>query len=133
TGGMGAYSPAPVVTPEVARRIEEEAIRPTLAGLAAEGRRFTGFLYAGLMISPDGTPKVLEFNVRFADPETQPIMLRLRSDLVRLPDAALDHRLAGVHAEWDPRKAVGIVLAAPGYPGSVDTGAVIAGLETVEE
>ena len=132
TGGMGAYSPAPVVTPEVAERIEKEVIRPTLAGMAAEGRRFTGFLYAGVMMMRDGTPKVLEFNVRFGDPETQPIMLRLRSDLVELLNAALDHRLRELQVEWDPRKAVAVVLAAGGYPGTVEPGAIIGGLDVVD-
>ena len=132
TGGMGAYSPAPVVTPEIAGRIENEIIKPTLAGLAAEGRRFTGFLYAGVMVMPDGTPKVLEFNVRFGDPETQPIMLRLRSDLVELLNAALDHRLRELQVEWDPRKAVAVVLAAGGYPGTVEPGAIIGGLDVVD-
>lgn len=132
TGGMGAYSPAPVVTPEVAARIENEVIKPTLAGLAAEGRRFTGFLYAGVMMMADGTPKVLEFNVRFGDPETQPIMMRLRSDLVELLNAALDHRLHAVEADWDPRKSVGIVLAAGGYPGTVDTGEIVGGLDVTD-
>ncbi len=128
TGGMGAYSPAPVVTPEIAARIEREVIVPTLAGLAAERRRFTGFLYAGIMVMPDGTPKVLEFNVRFGDPETQPIMLRLRSDLLDLLEAALDQRLPDAEAEWDSRCAVGIVLAAGGYPGKVRSGDRIDGL-----
>jgi phosphoribosylamine--glycine ligase len=132
TGGMGAYSPAPVVTPEIAARIEAEVIRPTLAGMAAEGRRFTGFLYAGVMVMPDGTPKVLEFNVRFGDPETQPIMLRLTSDLRQLLDAALDGRLDDVALRWDDRVALGIVLAAPGYPASPRTGETIDGLDTAD-
>jgi phosphoribosylamine--glycine ligase len=128
TGGMGAYSPAPVVTPEIDARVRREVIEPTLAGMAADGMPFTGFLYAGLMIGRDGTPKVLEFNVRFGDPETQPIMLRLRSDLVELIEAALDGRLAEVSADWDPRPAIGIVLAAPGYPEAPRTGLPIDGL-----
>ena len=132
TGGMGAYSPAPVVTDAIAARIEAEVIRPTLAGMASEGRPFTGFLYAGVMVMPDGTPKVLEFNVRFGDPETQPIMMRLSSDLVDLIDAALDGRLEVAHARWDPRAAIGIVMAAEGYPASVRTGDVIDGLDRVD-
>ncbi len=129
TGGMGAYSPAPVVTPEVERRILDEVIRPTLAGMAAEGAPFIGFLYAGLMIAADGTPKVIEFNVRFGDPETQPILLRLKSDLVELVEAALQGRLDRIHADWDPRPAIGIVIAAQGYPGRVRSGDAIDGLE----
>jgi phosphoribosylamine--glycine ligase len=133
TGGMGAYSPAPVVTPDIAARIDREVIRPTLAGMAAEGRRFTGFLYAGVMVMPDGTPKVLEFNVRFGDPETQPIMLRLRSDLVDLLEAAIDGQLDHVDVQWDARACVGIVIAAAGYPASVRTGDVILGLDGVDD
>jgi len=129
TGGMGAYSPAPVVTPAVERRILKEVIEPTLAGMAAEGAPFIGFLYAGLMITPEGAPKVIEFNVRFGDPETQPIMLRLKSDLVDILEAALDGRLDQVSIAWDPRPALGIVLAAPGYPASPRLGGVIHGLE----
>jgi len=129
TGGMGAYSPAPVVTPALHLRIMDEVIWPTVRGLAAEGMPYTGFLYAGLMIAPDGTPRVLEFNCRFGDPETQPIMARLRSDLVELCDAALDGRLNEVQAEWDPRAAVGVVLAAGGYPESARKGDPIAGLD----
>jgi phosphoribosylamine--glycine ligase len=128
TGGMGAYSPAPVVTPQVHDRIMREVIEPTVRGMAAEGRPYTGFLYAGVMIGADGTPKVLEFNVRFGDPETQPIMLRLKSDLVALCDAALDGRLDEMRAEWDPRAALGVVMAAGGYPGPYRTGDVIEGL-----
>jgi phosphoribosylamine--glycine ligase len=131
TGGMGAYSPAPVVTPEVERRILREVIEPTLAGMAAEGAPFIGFLYAGLMIGKDGAPKVIEFNVRFGDPETQPIMLRLRSDLFDLIEAALDGRLDQAQATWDPRPAIGVVLAAGGYPGKVRSGDAIAGLDAV--
>jgi phosphoribosylamine--glycine ligase len=129
TGGMGAYSPAPVVTEAMHERIMREVIWPTVRGLAAEGTPYTGFLYAGLMIAADGTPNVLEFNCRFGDPETQPIMARLRSDLVGLCEAALDGRLDQVAAEWDPRAAVGVVLAAGGYPESVRKGDVIEGLE----
>jgi phosphoribosylamine--glycine ligase len=122
TGGMGAYSPAPVVTREVEYRVLREVIEPTIRGMAAEGAPFIGFLYAGLMIAPDGTLKVLEFNVRFGDPETQPIMMRLRSDLVDLVEAALDGRLDQVEAQWDPRPALGVVMAARGYPGTPRTG-----------
>ncbi|MEZ5445987.1 MAG: phosphoribosylamine--glycine ligase [Gammaproteobacteria bacterium] len=129
TGGMGAYSPAPVVTAEVHARIMREVIAPTLRGMRAEGRRYRGFLYAGLMLAPDGSPKVLEFNCRFGDPETQPILMRLRSDLVDLCESALDGRLDGVHAEWDPRVALGVVLAAGGYPGTVIKGDPIRGLD----
>ncbi|MEJ2380367.1 MAG: phosphoribosylamine--glycine ligase [Gammaproteobacteria bacterium] len=133
TGGMGAYSPAPVVTPELHQRIMEQVIRPTVAGMAAEGCPYTGFLYAGLMIGDDGIPKVLEFNCRFGDPETQPIMLRMRSDLVGLCLAALETRLDRVHAEWDDRPALGVVMAAGGYPGHYATGEVISGLPDREE
>jgi phosphoribosylamine--glycine ligase len=129
TGGMGAYSPAPVVTDALHRRVMDEVIWPTVRGLAAEGMPYTGFLYAGLMIAPDGTPNVLEFNCRFGDPETQPILARLRSDLVELCEAALEGRLDGTRAEWDPRAAVGVVLAAGGYPESVRKGDPIAGLD----
>jgi len=129
TGGMGAYSPAPVVTADVERRILDEVIRPTLAGMAAEGAPFTGFLYAGLMIGRDGAPKVIEFNVRFGDPETQPIMLRLESDLADLVLAALEKRLEGKSVRWDPRPAIGVVIAAHGYPAKVRTGDVIEGLD----
>ncbi len=132
TGGMGAYSPAPVVTPAIHERVMNEVILPTVAGMAAEGNAFTGFLYAGLMIAPDGTSRVLEFNVRFGDPETQPVMCRLRSDLVELCLAAVDGRLDGVTAAWDERTALGVVLAAGGYPGSYRQGDVIAGLTAVE-
>ena len=129
TGGMGAYSPAPVVTKAVDQRIVDEVIRPTLEGMAAEGAPFTGFLYAGLMIGRDGAPKVIEFNVRFGDPETQPIMLRLESDLAELVLAALDGDLAGRSARWDPRAAIGVVIAAHGYPGKVRNGDAISGLD----
>ncbi|MDI3262581.1 MAG: phosphoribosylamine--glycine ligase [Fulvimonas sp.] len=129
TGGMGAYSPAPVVTPAVERRILDEVIEPTLAGMAAEGAPFIGFLYAGLMIDRAGNPKVIEFNVRFGDPETQPIMLRLKSDLVELIEAALDGELHHTRAQWDARPAIGVVMAAAGYPGKVRSGDVIEGLD----
>ena len=128
TGGMGAYSPAPVVTPDVHTRIMDEVIYPTVQGMAAEGHPYKGFLYAGLMIDGDGIPKVIEFNCRFGDPETQPIMLRMKSDLVALCNAAIDGRLNECHSEWDERASVGIVLAAGGYPGSYRKGDVISGL-----
>jgi phosphoribosylamine--glycine ligase len=130
TGGMGAYSPAPVVTPEVHDLIMKQVIEPTISGMAAEGNSFTGFLYAGVMVSPEGEIKVLEFNVRFGDPETQPIMMRLRSDLVDLLDAALDGKLDTASSDWDPRAALGVVLAAGGYPMDYAKGMVIAGLPT---
>ena len=129
TGGMGAYSPAPVVTEAIHERIMREVIEPTVKGLAADGTPYTGFLYAGLMIAQDGTPNVLEFNCRFGDPETQPIMTRLVSDLTELCDAALDGRLDEVRATWDARAAVGVVLAAGGYPDSIRKGDVIRGLD----
>ena len=129
TGGMGAYSPAPVVTPALHARIMREVIRPTLAGLTAEGMPYTGFLYAGLMIAKDGTPYVLEFNCRFGDPETQPVLSRLKSDLVTLCEAALAGRLDEVDAEWDPRAALGVVLAAQGYPDEPRMGDAIEGLD----
>lgn len=129
TGGMGAYSPAPVVTPEVEQRILDEVIGPTLRGMAAEGAPFIGFLYAGLMIDKSGTPRVIEFNVRFGDPETQPIMMRLKSDLVELIQSALDGRLDSTTARWDSRPSMGVVMAAGGYPGKVRGGDVIEGLE----
>ncbi len=130
TGGMGAYSPAPVVSDEIHQRIMEQVIRPTVDGMAKEGNDYTGFLYAGLMISEDGQPKVIEYNCRFGDPETQPIMLRLQSDLVALCDAALDGKLDEVETKWDSRAAVGVVLAAGGYPGSYNKGLAISGLDT---
>jgi phosphoribosylamine--glycine ligase len=132
TGGMGAYSPAPVVTAEVERRILAEVIEPTLRGMAAEGAPFIGFLYAGLMIDKTGTPRVIEFNVRFGDPETQPIMMRLKSDLVELIQAALDGRLASTTARWDSRPAIGVVMAAGGYPGKVRSGDLIEGLDVAQ-
>ncbi len=125
TGGMGAYSPAPVVTAEIHHRIMDQVISPTVAGMAAEGNDYTGFLYAGLMIMADGTPKVIEYNCRFGDPETQPIMLRLQSSLVDLCQAAVTGSLEQVEAQWDPRPAVGVVLAAGGYPDSYHKGDVI--------
>jgi phosphoribosylamine--glycine ligase len=129
TGGMGAYSPAPVVTPAIHDRVMREVMWPTVHALAAEGTPYLGFLYAGLMIGADGTPRVLEFNCRFGDPETQPILARLRSDLTVLCDAALDGRLDQATVDWDPRAAVGVVLAAGGYPEAVRMGDVIDGLE----
>jgi len=131
TGGMGAYSPAPVVTPALHARVMAEVIEPTLAGMAQDGIPYTGFLYAGLMIKPDGPVKVLEFNCRFGDPETQPIMLRLNSDLVALCQAALDGKLDQVQAQWDPRAALGVVLAAGGYPSDYRKGDAISGLAPV--
>jgi phosphoribosylamine---glycine ligase len=133
TGGMGAYSPAPVVTPEIHHRIMDQVIRPTVRGMAAEGCPYTGFLYAGLMISEDGTPRVLEYNCRFGDPETQPIILRLRSDLVDICLAALDRRLHQAKAEWDERVALGVVMAAGGYPINYRKGDQIHGLPDHEE
>jgi len=129
TGGMGAYSPAPVVTPEVHARVMREVMWPTVKALAAEGTPYVGFLYAGLMIDATGAPKVLEFNCRLGDPETQPVLARLRSDLTVLCDAALDGRLARAQPEWDPRAAVGVVLAAQGYPEAVRKGDVVHGLD----
>ncbi|WP_405236589.1 phosphoribosylamine--glycine ligase [Lentisalinibacter orientalis] len=129
TGGMGAYSPAPVVTPAIERRIMDEVIRPTIDGLAADGVDYLGFLYAGLMIDETGAPRVLEFNCRFGDPETQPIMVRLQSDLVELCEAALEGRLADAKAEWDPRASLGVVMAAGGYPEDYPKGDAIEGLD----
>ena len=129
TGGMGAYSPAPVVTPEIHQRVMDEVIMPTLRGMAAEGNDYTGFLYAGLMIDASGAPRVIEFNCRFGDPETQPIMMRLESDLCQLCDAALDGQLAAATPRWDPRPAIGVVMAAGGYPGSYQSGKAISGLD----
>jgi len=128
TGGMGAYSPAPVVTPALHDRIMNDIMVPTVAGLAADGTPYTGFLYAGIMVAADGTPKVLEFNCRFGDPETQPILFRMRSDLVTLCLAAVAGRLGAERCEWDPRAALGVVLAAAGYPGSYRKGDTISGL-----
>ncbi|CAM4285927.1 phosphoribosylamine--glycine ligase [Vibrio astriarenae] len=132
TGGMGAYSPAPVVTPEIHNRIMDEVIYPTVRGMAAEGHPYTGFLYAGLMIDSEGTPKVIEYNCRFGDPETQPIMMRMESDLVELCLAAIDQKLDQAESKWDPRASIGIVLAAGGYPAAYNKGDVISGLPTTE-
>ncbi|MDE9463006.1 phosphoribosylamine--glycine ligase [Xenorhabdus bovienii] len=128
TGGMGAYSPAPVVTDEVHQRVMEKVIYPTVEGMAAEGHTYIGFLYAGLMIDKQGEPKVIEFNCRFGDPETQPIMMRLRSDLVDLCLAGAQGQLSGKTSEWDTRPALGVVLAAGGYPANYAKGDVISGL-----
>ena len=128
TGGMGAYSPAPVVTPEIHRRVMEEVINPTLKGMREDGNEYTGFLYAGLMIAKNGDIKVLEYNCRFGDPETQPIMMRLQSDLVELCLAALDKSLDRMTTAWDPRAALGVVLAAGGYPDDYGKGHIIDGL-----
>ena len=132
TGGMGAYSPAPIVTPEMHKKVMEEVINPTLKGMRDDDTPYTGFLYAGLMISKDGSIKVLEYNCRFGDPETQPIMMRLKSNLVDLCLAALDKDLANTTTEWDSRPALGVVLAAGGYPDSYKKGDVISGLPTKE-
>jgi len=132
TGGMGAYSPAPVVTPELHDRIMTEVIEPTVRGMAMEGCRYVGFLYAGVMVTADG-PKVLEYNCRLGDPETQPLIMRLRSDLVKLCEAALDGRLREIEADWDPRPALGVVMTAAGYPGAYRKGDVIEGLPRHDE
>ncbi len=132
TGGMGAYSPAPVVTADVYQRIMNEVIYPTVEGMATEGNDYTGFLYAGLMIDKRGAPKVIEYNCRFGDPETQPIMLRLKSDLVKLCEAALAGTLDQCSTEWDERAAIGVVLAAGGYPGNYNKGDEIFGLPDEE-
>ena len=132
TGGMGAYSPAPIVTDEIHQRVMDEVINPTLKGMSDDGMPYTGFLYAGLMIKPDGELKVLEYNCRFGDPETQPIMMRLKSDLVELCEAALTQDLANISTEWDERSALGVVLAAGGYPDSFPKGNVISGLPEIE-
>lgn len=132
TGGMGAYSPAPVVTDEIHQRVIDEVIRPTVDGMAAEGNTYTGFLYAGLMIAPDGSSKVLEYNVRFGDPETQPIMLRMQSDLAELCLAAIDGKLDQHETRWDERCSLGVVLAAGGYPESYNKGDVIEGLDGLD-
>lgn len=133
TGGMGAYSPAPVVTDEIHARVMETVIMPTVNGMQADGNRYRGFLYAGLMIDADGNSKVLEFNCRFGDPETQPIMLRLKSDLVELCLAACNGELGGKTTEWDSRASVGVVMAAGGYPASYDKGDVITGIPAEED
>jgi phosphoribosylamine---glycine ligase len=129
TGGMGAYSPAPIVTPQLQQRIMREVIEPTLRGLRSDGNPYLGFLYAGLMIAADGTPNVLEFNCRFGDPEAQPILMRLQSDLVELCEAALAGTLQGHEIRWDARAALGVVMAAGGYPEAYRTGDPIRGLE----
>jgi phosphoribosylamine--glycine ligase len=133
TGGMGAYSPAPVVTPEIHARVMREVIMPTINGMAADGIVYTGFLYAGLMIKPDGSMRVLEFNCRMGDPETQPIMLRLKSNFIELVDAAIDGRLNQVEADWDRRVALGVVMAAANYPDTPRRGDVIHGLSAPTE
>jgi phosphoribosylamine--glycine ligase len=130
TGGMGAYSPAPVVSAAVHQRVMQEIIEPTVRGMAADGAAFTGFLYAGLMIDSAGIPRVIEFNVRFGDPETQPVMLRLRSDLVDLIESALEGRLDRAQAAWDPRPSLGVVMAAARYPNTPRTGDLIEGLDS---
>lgn len=132
TGGMGAYSPAPVVTESVYQRIMDKVIKPTVEGMAADGRPYTGFLYAGLMIDAAGDSKVVEYNCRFGDPETQPILMRLQSDLVELCDAALDKRLNEVDVKWDQRAAVGVVMAAGGYPEAYNKGDEISGIAQAE-
>ncbi|SME95853.1 MULTISPECIES: phosphoribosylamine--glycine ligase [unclassified Pseudomonas] len=129
TGGMGAYSPAPVVTSDVHQRVMDQVIWPTVRGMAEEGNVYTGFLYAGLMIDKAGNPKVIEFNCRFGDPETQPVMLRLESSLVLLIEAAFAEALDKVEAQWDPRPSLGVVLAAGGYPGDYAKGDAISGLD----
>ena len=131
TGGMGAYSPAPVVTPEIHARVMREVVDPTVQGMIRDGIPFTGFLYAGLMIDASGAPKVIEFNVRFGDPETQPVLLRLQSDLVELVEAAIDGKLDGVQAHWDPRPSLGVVMASRPYPDTPVSGEVISGLDAV--
>lgn len=133
TGGMGAYSPAPIIDEALHQRIMNEVMIPTVEGMAAEGAPYTGFLYAGVMVTADGTPKVLEFNCRFGDPETQPIMMRLQSDLVDLCFAALDQKLNSTSAQWDSRVALGVVLAAGGYPGNYRKGDIISGLDKVSD
>ncbi len=131
TGGMGAYSPAPVVTPEVHARVMREVVNPTVQGMLKDGIPFTGFLYAGLMIDANGAPKVIEFNVRFGDPETQPVMLRLESDLLDLLEAGIDGKLDSTHAQWNPQPSLGVVMAAKPYPEAPITGDVISGLGNV--
>jgi len=133
TGGMGAYSPAPVISDELHKTAMETVIRPTIRGMAEQGMPFTGFLYAGLMISPEGKTRVLEFNVRFGDPETQPIMMRLQSDLAELCLAAVNGNLDQVEAKWDPRPALGVVMAAGGYPDTYSKGHVISGLDSANQ
>lgn len=132
TGGMGAYSPAPVVTPDITQKIMDLVIRPTLEGMKSDGANYTGFLYAGLMIMPDGTPRVIEFNCRMGDPETQPIMVRLKSDLVGICKATLDGTLGEQQLTWDPRASLGVVMAAGGYPNDYAMGKAIAGLDVAD-
>ena len=132
TGGMGAYSPAPVVTPDIEARIMDEVIRPTLEGMKEDGAPYLGFLYAGLMVMADGTPKVIEFNCRLGDPETQPILMRLKSDLANICKATLDGTLSNVTANWDERAALGVVMAAGGYPASYAKGKAISGLDVAD-
>ena len=131
TGGMGAYSPAPVVTPEVHARVMREIVNPTVQGMLADGIPFTGFLYAGLMIDASGAPKVIEFNVRFGDPETQPVMLRLQSDLLELVEAAIDGTLDQAAARWTAQPSLGVVMASRPYPDTPITGDLISGLDAV--
>lgn len=133
TGGMGAYSPAPVVTEEMHQKILDQVINPTVDGMKQEGYPFSGFLYAGIMVTPDGTPKVLEYNVRFGDPETQPIMMRLESDLVELCNAAIDKKLEGKTTQWANATSIGVVLAAEGYPADYRKGDVITGIDDAEK
>ncbi len=132
TGGMGAYSPAPVVTPDIEERIMKEVIRPTLEGMKQDGAPYLGFLYAGLMVMADGTPKVIEFNCRLGDPETQPILMRLKSDLANICKATLDGTLSDISADWDQRAALGVVMAAGGYPESYAKGKAISGLDVAD-
>ncbi|MCG5547824.1 phosphoribosylamine--glycine ligase [Halorhodospira halochloris] len=132
TGGMGAYSPAPLMDQALYEKVMTQVLEPTVRGLNAEGRPYKGFLYAGLMIDDSGVPKVLEFNCRLGDPEAQPLLLRLRTDFYDLCNAALDARLAGVELDWDPRPSVGVVMAAAGYPGPIERGHPISGLEGAE-
>jgi phosphoribosylamine--glycine ligase len=132
TGGMGAYSPAPVVTPEVHKRIEDRVIKPTIAGMAEDGHPYIGFLYAGLMIDKDGNPKVIEFNCRFGDPETQPVMMRMKTDLVQLCLAATQGRLEGERIEFEDQVALTVVIASGGYPGDYAKGCTIQGLGEIE-
>jgi phosphoribosylamine--glycine ligase len=132
TGGMGAYSPAPVVTPDIEQEIMQQVIWPTLEGMRADGHPYLGFLYAGLMVMPDGTPKVIEFNCRLGDPETQPIMMRLQSDLVEICGATLNGSLAEQSADWDSRAALGVVMSAGGYPAAYAKGHAISGLDAAD-
>ncbi len=133
TGGMGAYSPAPVVTPEISEKIMQQVIEPTIAGMAQEGHPYTGFLYAGIMVSPQGDINVLEYNCRFGDPETQPIMMRLKSDLTFLCELAINKQLDQATIEWDKRAAIGVVMAAGGYPNAYQKGDVISGLDKIDD